>query len=315
VIMISGSDGEVYHQLRFLRFLAVAAKGGGFLADYDVFPISRAPKTMALPHAGFFSVYCKIEHPKNAGIPCLMSAGSEEYTRIAYKLIKDAPMKKKKIRQGKNNKIDDNEEDRTTASSVASWSDMIAIIRLRDTGNYMIYDAVLEGFDTSRSKNPMDCKKTDNKHAVRFPMGYIAPTYNDNDNMMLEDPRPTIIRQFLAAWSIACSANQLNKVEMGFSFERDRYHHNNNNNNNMQQQQQQQQQQDNTAITSSTNNLGLADSLFPNMKEEGSSTNNLGLTDSLLPIMKEEGISKTVVTESSVIDDMNKEGYVCKNCI
>jgi hypothetical protein len=189
---VDGKGGAVlYNQLCFLRWLAVAATGGGFMSDYDVFPISRAPKQMEPPHGGNFTVYCKVKNSKRGGIPCLMSGRKDEWTRMAYAIL---------------------ENGHKNANNEHMWSDMLSVIDMRNTGAYTVYDAVLEGKEvlTKKGWTADDCDKTTDKHAIHFShesmkLGYLAPGESAED-------RPLIIRRFLTAWHQLCGIQTQDKV-------------------------------------------------------------------------------------------------------
>mmetsp|Transcript_18007 Transcript_18007/g.26646 ORF Transcript_18007/g.26646 Transcript_18007/m.26646 type:complete len:274 (+) Transcript_18007:43-864(+) len=170
-------------QLTFVRWFAVAAVGGGFMCDYNVFPISKAPKSLELPHQGKFSIYCKIQHPANASMPCLMSGDANEWIRVASVLLEKS---EGKVRAG------------------YAWSDAMALVHLRETDTYMLYDAVLEGGNVPPSwkeeKARIFCKRMIGMHAVRFPI----------DRFVTEDSlksRTVEIRRFLEAWAKLCTPN------------------------------------------------------------------------------------------------------------
>mmetsp|Transcript_17947 Transcript_17947/g.26564 ORF Transcript_17947/g.26564 Transcript_17947/m.26564 type:complete len:422 (+) Transcript_17947:53-1318(+) len=192
---VDGGGGTVmYNQLCYLRWLAVAAKGGGFMADYDVFPISKARKTLEVPYDGKFAVYCQIKHSKNAGIPCLMSGSGDEWTRMAHAVLEN----------GEKN-----------ANTETMWSDMLSLIDLRNSGAYSIHDSVLEGQDVllRREWSESDCDVTANKHAVHFSheslkLGYLPSGQSAED-------RPAIISQFLEVWGKACGEREKEKATIG----------------------------------------------------------------------------------------------------
>lgn len=189
-----GASAIMYNQLCYLRWLAVAAKGGGFMSDYDVFPVSLAPKTLEIPYDGKFAVYCKMKPSNNAGTPCLMSGSAEEWTRMAHAVL-------------------ENHEKHADRETI--WSDMLSLIDMRDTANYSVHDSVLEGQDVllRRKWSELDCEVTAQKHAVHFShksfkLGYLPPGKNMED-------RPAIVRQFLEAWERNCYHLQNEKEPIG----------------------------------------------------------------------------------------------------
>jgi len=171
------------NRLTYLRWLAVAAVGGGFMSDYDVFPLSQAPKTSDLPYQGKFSVFCKLHQPTNAGVPCLMSGNANEWTRVAMALLESGELNGN-VRKG--------------------WSDMLAMIDLRNSGTYSLYDRVFHGNEMPTPVASADeCKLLEGKNAIRFPLSRFPPK-----GALID--RPIMIRRFLGSWSKSCTpAGQL----------------------------------------------------------------------------------------------------------
>ena len=166
----------------------MASVGGGYMSDYDVFPVSRAPKSLDPPDSGNFTVYCKIKGSSRAGIPCLMSGNSKEWTRMAYELLKNGLQK---------------------ATGESMWSDMLALIDMRNDRKYKINDAVLEGQDVllKHGWTPKDCHITAHKKAIHFSheamrLGFLNPGESAED-------RPDIIRRFLRHWHQACGDSEV----------------------------------------------------------------------------------------------------------
>lgn len=82
---------KVYDQLCFLRWLAMAANGGGWMCDYDVFPMPNfqkdplfRPDSVWLPFEGKLTVY---EYTAAGGVPSIISAKASEWDRVAHLLL------------------------------------------------------------------------------------------------------------------------------------------------------------------------------------------------------------------------------------
>ena len=78
---LHGSRG--YNALRFYRWFAMAASGGGWMSDYDIFPTNFPLNAgTELPNGGKFISF-------QSHVPSLMPGTSEEWNRVS-KLIIDA---------------------------------------------------------------------------------------------------------------------------------------------------------------------------------------------------------------------------------
>uniref|UniRef100_A0A7S2EKI7 Uncharacterized protein n=1 Tax=Ditylum brightwellii TaxID=49249 RepID=A0A7S2EKI7_9STRA len=146
-----------YNKMCFIRWIAMAAVGGGWMCDYDVFPLNPFDaEGFDLPNYGRLTVHQGIV--QRSATPSLVSGSGEEFTRMAYLLIQ--------------NYIEHLDAD--------LWTDMFA---LQDLGKQTIYDEggnprhyfeimisvidvekVLQG-EESRVEA---CKETWNKRAIHF---------------------------------------------------------------------------------------------------------------------------------------------------
>jgi len=81
-----------YDAMCFYRWLAMAASGGGWMADYDTFP-TNFPMNEAkhLPSNGKLTSF-------EVHVPSLVSGTADNWSRIAHKLIEVQPQVKEKIR-------------------------------------------------------------------------------------------------------------------------------------------------------------------------------------------------------------------------
>ncbi|KAJ8041457.1 hypothetical protein HOLleu_12279 [Holothuria leucospilota] len=69
-------NSKRYELACFLRYLAMAVVGGGWMSDYDMLPL-HFPPCSKVPFNGSFTLW-------SAYIPCLVSASGNDYTRIAH---------------------------------------------------------------------------------------------------------------------------------------------------------------------------------------------------------------------------------------
>ena len=77
-----GIKANKYDQMCFYRWLAVAVAGGGWMADYDTYPLHIDPvhDGNTLPHNGKFTTHC-------AGAPCLVSGSKSEWNRVIPQML------------------------------------------------------------------------------------------------------------------------------------------------------------------------------------------------------------------------------------
>jgi hypothetical protein len=130
----------------------MAAVGGGYMSDYDVFPLTKVPSDLIDPQ-GNFTIHAMVKSSRPANsIPCLMSGRSSEWTRMAHLLVQSG------LAVARNN------------NTITMWSDMMALIDLRKQNLYHALDMVVEGQDVllSRPLESKDCIVTKGKMAIHF---------------------------------------------------------------------------------------------------------------------------------------------------
>lgn len=177
-----------YDKLCFMRWIAVAASGGGWMADYDTFPI-RKVHFDDLPADGKLAVYDQTLH---GGIPCLVSGTSEEFTRVANLILDNT------IERGVNEPF---------------WSDMMALfdIHRNDPAVFVQKQGILRGekaFEGDRHfPNPeKDCPKMAKHHwAVHFSHNAIQQGVAKGTlSKMTFDNRPNVAEGWLNQWAVRC---------------------------------------------------------------------------------------------------------------
>lgn len=181
-----------YNELCFLRWLAMAAVGGGWMSDYDLIPLGHGSgnieqQSLAMPNNGDFTVMSIIPNSKGAGIPCLMSGRSDEWSRMAFNIL--------------NNGVEHQND--------KHWTDMFALMELRFTnGMYHWSDDVVEGRDVliGHDWNKNDCTITNGKRGVHFShdamlQGNLAHLEGVDAHANM---RPLVVAHWMERWNQVC---------------------------------------------------------------------------------------------------------------
>lgn len=186
-----------YDKLCFMRWLGMAAVGGGWMSDYDTFPL-RGLKDTSLPKNGKLTLYDTVAA---GGVPSVVSGSAEEYTRIAKQLLENT------LEKGVKKEF---------------WSDMLSLMDLhqQDPNVFDVEDQVLKGerafegkghFDTFRDCNQMvggNWAVHFSHHAITegVALGLLPVTESAMD-------RPRVAHEWLAEWADKCREIQQSKFE------------------------------------------------------------------------------------------------------
>jgi len=184
-----------YDKLCFMRWLAMAVAGGGWMSDYDTFPL-RGLKNTNPRHHGKLTLYDTV---RAGGVPSVVSGSAEEYTRIARQML---------------------ENTLTKGIKEEFWSDMLSLMDLyqNDHNVFIVKDEVLKGeralegsgkFETRRDCNMM----VGGNWAVHFShnaitralsFGLLPPDESARD-------RPRVANEWLKEWGDKCKDIQQQK--------------------------------------------------------------------------------------------------------
>lgn len=181
---LEGLPFGYYDKLCFLRWLAISQVGGGWISDYDTFPLEDFTKdAFSLPNEGRFTTYERI-------VPSLASGSSMEYLRMALLMADNA-------RQHRNE---------------THWSDMKALDNLYQSSQGSAFDIaqdVLAGHAALNGVDPWNIQLCESvsagKRAVHFShhsvhIGITPFEARAND-------RPKIASHWLDMWKTSCDPN------------------------------------------------------------------------------------------------------------
>lgn len=179
-----------YDKLCFLRWLAMAAVGGGFMSDYDTFPLLRFAPVSDIPRGGKLTVYDRV---REGGVPSVVSGSADEFDRIAHQLLYNA------LQVGVRKDF---------------WSDMMALmdVHKKNRDEYLLFDQVLKGNVALAGRsnglsNYADCKAVvGGNFAVHFSHFAITAAVEKGhlDASNKASDRPKIADQFMKDWASSC---------------------------------------------------------------------------------------------------------------
>jgi len=174
-----------YDRLCFLRWLAMSTVGGGFMADYDTFPLEmKAQEYINLPNDGNFTGFDRF-------VPALASGSAEEWDRMAHELLN------------------------AILSPDYSYfvHDMYALLYIRDNSpETLIFKGDVFSSIFYDISGKVDCSRLEGKKAIHFSHAAIAETvksggvvgFNGNNIGEAIEQRWKISQDFISKWRMKC---------------------------------------------------------------------------------------------------------------
>jgi len=168
------SDHAAYERMCFLRHLAMAEAGGGWMSDYDTLPTQLLATDRWL-EGGRFSVL-------QGGIPALISASQEEWLRIGLQLPEIA----KSMVGGR---------------SQFPISDMGALMELQARSPKAYLSLNLVGDATNFLARKLPCRDFHSFYlAIHFSHQSIGSRYPGWKNSAIEEHRPSKMNETMNTW-------------------------------------------------------------------------------------------------------------------
>jgi len=182
-----------YNMACYIRWIAMAAVDGGFMSDYDTFPLNHFLRHgRELPFAGQLTIW-------ERHVPCLVSGNGSEYFRMAKKIgrsLQEHVYKQKYINENGS---------KDAYRQQVRWSDMLALLELykKSSAMFIRKREVLDGLKILQNPNwsKDDCEMARGMRAVHFSHQSIKEgkqTYRGSIH------RATIARQFLNRFHEVC---------------------------------------------------------------------------------------------------------------
>ena len=175
-----------YERYCFLRWLAMSVVGGGWMSDYDTFPLY--PFDPALPNGGRLTVH---EHSKRGGVPDLLSGSANEFLRMAIAIVNNT--------EGRNDGL---------------WSDMVAMhdVYMASNGTEYIMEPHVVPGHTVLKKRVIDeqtCRRTQDKYAIHFSHFAMAQAtessgFGSDQEKIGPQQRAKIALNWLRQWRELC---------------------------------------------------------------------------------------------------------------
>ncbi|KAJ8041456.1 hypothetical protein HOLleu_12277 [Holothuria leucospilota] len=142
-------NAQKYTVGNFIRHVAMATVGGGWMADYDTLPL-HFPPCNEIPFNGSFTVWSRF-------VPALVSGHGDEYTRVAH-LMADVGLRWR-----------DHPDFFLESDGRAQVSDMKTLSVLVEKGHVKSFNVIIE---TSDYRNlGFSCNKTKSFKSTNFPEG------------------------------------------------------------------------------------------------------------------------------------------------
>eukprot|EP00521_Asterionellopsis_glacialis_P016140 CAMPEP_0195295828 /NCGR_PEP_ID=MMETSP0707-20130614/18146_1 /TAXON_ID=33640 /ORGANISM="Asterionellopsis glacialis, Strain CCMP134" /LENGTH=381 /DNA_ID=CAMNT_0040357153 /DNA_START=49 /DNA_END=1194 /DNA_ORIENTATION=+ len=195
--------GEQHNSFCFLRYLAMASVGGGYMSDYNIFPLPKAKyKAYDAPKEGTFTTY-GLNAADGDDIPCLAYGNANEWTRIANNLMEVI------TKEEDSDESNSSDDVKTMSIDSRGWRDTAALLVLNATHPNIFNsnnDDVLNraGFlklnEEAELLASKDCSRAGSKWAVYFSYSDVTAAGHRSDL------QSSLAFKLLKDWNAMCFA-------------------------------------------------------------------------------------------------------------
>mmetsp|Transcript_26980 Transcript_26980/g.37944 ORF Transcript_26980/g.37944 Transcript_26980/m.37944 type:complete len:257 (-) Transcript_26980:1426-2196(-) len=195
--------GEQHNSFCFLRYLAMASVGGGYISDCNVFP---SPKAKCISHdvpkEGTFTTY-GLKAAESDDIPCLAYGDANEWTRMAKNLMEVIT---REVDSDESNSSDDV---KTMSIDSRGWRDTAALLVLNATqpnifnsnnDDVLNRAGLLKLNEEAELLASEDCSRADSKWAVYFSYSDVTAAGHRSDL------QSSLAFKLLKDWNAMCFA-------------------------------------------------------------------------------------------------------------
>lgn len=208
---LDGTLLDGYNKMCIWRWVAMAQAGGGWMADYDTFPLRDFTHlARPLPNDGELSVH-------DRRVPDLVSGSSAEWIRLAHAILQSL-LEKDALKRDELARLDDTSKKPRKRKQYTAWSDMMALHEWATTKPNMYKTdsmVMIRAFDQpdealGQPWSPTKCMERtppDSIYAVHFAHAALKKAIASNllrPGQTMDD-RAAIAKEWLQVWKQSCS--------------------------------------------------------------------------------------------------------------
>ena len=177
---------DEFSTLLFMRWIAMVSVGGGWYADYDVFPIRDFPEE--LPNNGTMTIFDVMS-------PTLASGNADEWTKTLDALLEEA--------------VETQNSSGTTNRRNIFWTDSLGVLNLVAKDRYAPKREKRVGQpygakDPILTSNDCNVKSFRSRWVVHFGQGMVQSAEFVPNHLRIPNGRLALAREWLPKWRAKC---------------------------------------------------------------------------------------------------------------